>query len=165
MATKYKQTANSEYGVKETQEGRGKGVWLVAPPKKWLHCTMVLNNQASRRKSWATHSFTHTAHSFACSALLASLLRSAAANRLLTHSFTHSLTSSWESESLDAETFGTIVPKKWLHWGNKCVPQASLKTLNEKRDGEKYLRNEIEKEERKRTRPIAISRVRTQQQQ
>ena len=47
---------------------------------------MVKNNQESRRKYWATrssvHLFTHKAHSFACSAVLASLMHSAA----LTHS-------------------------------------------------------------------------------
>ena len=65
--------------------------------------TMVWNKQESRRKYWATRSsirsFARTAHSFACSGLLASLAPSAA----LTHSLTRSLRSlprSWESEFL-----------------------------------------------------------------
>ena len=49
---------------------------------------MVLNKQESRRKHWATCSpicsFAFTAHSFACSALPASLARSAALTRSLT---------------------------------------------------------------------------------
>ena len=52
---------------------------------------MVWNKQESRRKYWATRSsvrsFARTAHSFACSGLLASLAPSAA----LTHSLARSL--------------------------------------------------------------------------
>ena len=54
---------------------------------------MVENNQKSRSKYWATRSsvclFAHTAHSFACSELLASLARFAALTRLLARSLTH----------------------------------------------------------------------------
>ena len=57
-------------------------------------CTMAQNNQESSRKYWATRSsvrsFTRTAHSFACSALLASLARSAVLICSLAHSLTHS---------------------------------------------------------------------------
>ena len=73
-----------------------------------LNCTVVQNNQESRCKYWATrwsvHLFTHTAHSFSCSALLALLTRFACALRcahlftcLLACSF-RSLSHSWESE-------------------------------------------------------------------
>ena len=52
------------------------------------HFTMVDNSQEYRLQYWATrssvHSFARTAHSFACSGLLASLAPSAA----LTHSLT-----------------------------------------------------------------------------
>ena len=55
--------------------------------------TVVWKNQESRRKYWATRSsvrsFARTAHSLACSGLLASLAPSAA----LTHSLARSLTS------------------------------------------------------------------------
>ena len=51
-------------------------------------CTVGQNNQEYRLKYWATHSsvylFTSTAHSFACSALLALLARSAVLTRSLT---------------------------------------------------------------------------------
>ena len=53
-------------------------------------CTMGPNNQEYRLQYWATQSsvrsFARTAHSFACSALLASLARSAALTRLLARS-------------------------------------------------------------------------------
>ena len=62
------------------------------------HSAVIQNFSKSGRKYWATrssaHSFAHTSHSLACSALLASLARSAAlfrSHRLLTHS----LPSSW----------------------------------------------------------------------
>ena len=49
----------------------------AAPLVTRRECTVVWNNQESRRKYWATslsvRSFAHTAHSFACSALLAPL--------------------------------------------------------------------------------------------
>ena len=47
-------------------------------------------NHEYRLKYWATRSFARTAHSFACSGLLASLAPSAALTRSLAH-FTHSL--------------------------------------------------------------------------
>ena len=69
--------------------------------KRRSTCTVGQNNQKYRRKYWATRSsvrsFTRTAHSFACSGLLASLAPSAT----LTHSLTcslRSLPSSWESD-------------------------------------------------------------------
>ena len=59
--------------------------------------------QELRRKYWATRSsvrsFARTAHSFACSGLLASLAPSAALTRLLARSL-RSLPRSWESEFL-----------------------------------------------------------------
>ena len=65
--------------------------------------TMVWNKQKSRRKSWATRlsvrSFARTAHSFACSGVLASLAPSAALTRSLARSL-RSLPRSWESEFL-----------------------------------------------------------------
>ena len=64
---------------------------------------MVWINPESRRKYWATRSsvrsFARTAHSFACSRLLASLAPSAALTRLLARSL-RSLPRSWESEFL-----------------------------------------------------------------
>ena len=65
---------------------------------------MVDNSQEYRLKYWATRSsvrsFTRTAHSFACSRLLASLASSAALTRLLARSL-RSLPCSWVSELLD----------------------------------------------------------------
>ena len=65
--------------------------------------TMVQISQESRRKYWATRSsvrsFARTAHSFACSGLLASLAPSAALTRSLARSL-RSLPRSWESEFL-----------------------------------------------------------------
>ena len=62
--------------------------------------TVVWNSQKSRRKYWATRSsvrsFTRTAHSLACSRLLASLAPSAALTRSLARSL-RSLPRSWES--------------------------------------------------------------------
>merc|ERR1719259_67793 len=56
--------------------------------KQLCHRIMVQNNQKSRGKYWATRSsvrsFARTAHSFACSGLLASLAPSAALTRSLT---------------------------------------------------------------------------------
>ena len=56
---------------------------------------MLQNNQEYRRKRWATRSsvrsFARTAHSFACSALLALLAHSAALIHSLPRSLTHSL--------------------------------------------------------------------------
>ena len=53
--------------------------------------TVVQNNQESECKYWATRfsvpSFNRTTHLFACSAVLAFLMRSAALTHLLTHSF------------------------------------------------------------------------------
>ena len=70
---------------------------------------MVQNNQESRRKYWATGLsvclFARIAHSFACSTLLTSLMRSVA----LIHLLVQSLTSLWESERLNAGLFRTIV--------------------------------------------------------
>ena len=64
---------------------------------------MVENNQEYRLKYWATRSsirsFAHTAHSFACSGLLASLAPSAALTRSLARSL-RSLPCSWESDFL-----------------------------------------------------------------
>jgi hypothetical protein len=68
------------------------------------HSTVVWNKQESRRKYWATRSsvrsFARTAHSFACSGLLASLAPSAALTRSLARSL-RSLPRSWDSELLD----------------------------------------------------------------
>ena len=67
-------------------------------------CTMVWNKQESRRKCWVTHSyvrsFARTAHSFACSGLLASLAPSAALIRSLACSLRW-LPYSWETELLN----------------------------------------------------------------
>ena len=64
---------------------------------------MVQISEKSRRKYWATRSsvrsFARTAHSFACSGLLASLAPSAALTRSLARSL-RSLPRSWESEFL-----------------------------------------------------------------
>ena len=64
---------------------------------------MVDNSQEYRLKYWATRSsvcsFNRTAHSFACSGLLASLTLSAALTCSLAHSL-RSLPRSWESELL-----------------------------------------------------------------
>ena len=61
--------------------------------------TVVRNKQNSRRKYWVTRSsvrsFARTAHSFACSGLLASLMPSAALTRSLARSL-RSLPRSWE---------------------------------------------------------------------
>ena len=61
---------------------------------------MGQNNKESRLQFWAIRSsvcsFARTAHSFACSAMLASLARSAALTRSLAHSLRL-----WESERLD----------------------------------------------------------------
>ena len=62
--------------------------------------TVGQNNLVYRLKYWATRSFARTAHSFACSAVLALLARSAS----LTHSLARSLRSlphSWDSGWLD----------------------------------------------------------------
>ena len=71
------------------------GKCLVAFEKRrrlFAQRTMVQNNQESRRKHWAirssVHSFTHTTHSFACSALLALLTHSAAPIHSLAYSLT-----------------------------------------------------------------------------
>ena len=65
-----------------------------------LRSTVVQISQNSRRKYWATRSsvrsFARTAHSFACSGLLASLAPSAALTRSLARSL-RSLPRSWES--------------------------------------------------------------------
>ena len=65
--------------------------------------TVVWNRQEWRRKYWATRSsvrsFARTAHSFACSGLLALLAPSAALTRSLPRSL-RSLPRSWESEFL-----------------------------------------------------------------
>jgi len=65
---------------------------------------MVDNSQEYRLQYWATRSsvrsFARTAHSFACSGLLASLAPSAALTRSLARSL-RSLPRSWESELLD----------------------------------------------------------------
>ena len=67
---------------------------------RWRHHhTMVQKSQESRRKYWATCSsirlFACTAHSFACSLLLALLAHSAALICLIARSFTHALPSLW----------------------------------------------------------------------
>ena len=58
------------------------------------HCTVVQNSHESRRQYWATCfsvcSFTSTAQTFACSALFASLARSAALIRSLARLLAHS---------------------------------------------------------------------------
>ena len=68
-----------------------------------LPCTVVWNKQESGRKYLATRSsvrsFARTAHSFACSRLLAMLAPSAALTRSLARSL-RSLPRSWESEFL-----------------------------------------------------------------
>ena len=80
---------------------------------------MGLINQVSRKKYWATHSsvpsFARTAHSFACSGLLASLAPSASLTHLLAHSlsFAHYLArgtlSDWMSILSVFFLFSTIV--------------------------------------------------------
>ena len=69
---------------------------------------MGQNNQKYRLKYWATRSsvrsFARTAHSFACSALLALLVRLAALTHLLAHSLCL-LPRSWDSEWLDGYLF------------------------------------------------------------
>ena len=71
-----------------------------------IPCTVGQNNQESRLKYWATRSsvrsFARTAHSFACSGLLASLPLSAAPTRSLARSL-RSLSRSWESEFLTSQ--------------------------------------------------------------
>ena len=66
--------------------------------------TMVDNSQEYRLRYWATRSsiclFARTAHSFACSRLLASLAPSAALTRSLARSL-RSLLRSWERDWLD----------------------------------------------------------------
>ena len=66
-----------------------------------MQCTMVDNSQKLGCKYWATRSsirsFARTAHSFACSGLLASLTPSAALTRSLARSL-RSLPRSWDSE-------------------------------------------------------------------
>ena len=75
--------------------------------KKWvtIHFTVVQNEEKSRKKYWATHfsvcSFAHTAHSFACSALLTLLTLWASHAllpslvRLLAHPLTPELLGKW----------------------------------------------------------------------
>ena len=86
--------------------------------------TMVWNKQKSRRKSWATRlsvrSFARTAHSFACSGVLASLAPSAALTRSLARSL-RSLPRSWESEFLMSQnhlvlSHSAFVLPAWLYW-------------------------------------------------
>ena len=64
----------------------------IVESKMWGEGTVGQNNQEYRRKYWATRSsvrsFARTAHSFACSALLALLARSAALTRLFALSLT-----------------------------------------------------------------------------
>ena len=86
---------------------------------------MGQNKQKSRRRYWATRSsvrsFARTAHSFACSVLLASLARSAALSHLRARSL-HSLLSLWESEWLDGYLFCVfffILDQKALESGMK----------------------------------------------
>ena len=70
--------------------------WSAFPPE---HCTVVWYKQEQRRKYWATRSsvrsFARTAHSFACSGLLALLTPSAVLINLLARSLR-----SWDSEFL-----------------------------------------------------------------
>ena len=72
------------------------------------HFAMVENSQEYRLRYWATRSsvrsFAHTAHSFACSGLLASLAPSAALTRSLARSL-RSHPRSWDSEWLDGDFF------------------------------------------------------------
>ena len=87
--------------------GDGKGRYLTGemednnwrPAKR--HSTMVEDSQEYRLQYWATRSsvcsFARTAHSFACSRLLASLAPSAALTRSLARSL-RSLPRSWESD-------------------------------------------------------------------
>ena len=84
--------------------------------------SMVQNNRESRLQYWAICSsvctFANTAHSFACSTLLASQARSAVLTRLLARSLC-SLPRSWGSEWLDGHfscvffLFWTIVGSNW----------------------------------------------------
>ena len=82
---------------------------------------MGQKNQKSRWKYWATRlsvcSFAHTAHSFAWSTLLASLMRSTALTCLLARSLC-SFPSSWKSKWLDSFFF-------WVfsYSGPKCHEQ------------------------------------------
>ena len=76
---------------------------MKAPCRRSHQFTMVENRKEHRCKYWTTRSsvrsFARTAHSFACSGLLASLAPSAALTRSLARSLC-SLPRSWESEFL-----------------------------------------------------------------
>ena len=88
---------------------KNKTSWIFPRPSPTSSSlpTMVQNSQESRCKYWTTrlsvHSFTHTANSFACSSLLAFLVRCAALR--CAHSLTHSLPSSCDSEWFDGYFF------------------------------------------------------------
>ena len=72
-------------------------------------CTVVWNKQESRRKHWATRSsiplLANTAHSFACSALLPLLARSAVLIRLFTCSLSPELLGKWIAGCLKFRVF------------------------------------------------------------
>ena len=76
--------------VKTSTERIDRKTGVPSYKDKSLVSTVGQNNQESRQQYWATRSsvrlFARTAHSFACSALLASLARSTALTRSLTHS-------------------------------------------------------------------------------
>ena len=87
--------------------------------------TMVENRKEHRCKCWATRSpvrsFARTAHSFACSGLLALLAPSAALTRLLARSLC-SLPRSWESEFLMSQNdlvLSHSAPPRPRKWGRR----------------------------------------------
>ena len=85
----------------------------------WDTCTVGQNNQKYRLMYWATRpsvrSFPRTTHSFACSALLASLAGSAVLTRLLARSL-RSLLSSWNSELLMSQNDLILPHKNMVDW-------------------------------------------------
>ena len=82
---------------RDWDEGKGKAKWIVKPVSNpvSLQCIVGQNNQESRLEYWATRSsvrsFARTAHSFACSALVALLACSTALICLLACSLTPEL--------------------------------------------------------------------------
>ena len=93
-------------------------VVLFLPVLALSHFTMVQNNQEPRLKYWVTGSsvcsFARTAHSFACSALLALLARSAY--------FAHSLACG------TANDYMAILSVFFFHFGPKCIAKPVPRT-------------------------------------
>ena len=83
-------------------------IFLKPPARSHRLRTVGQNKQEYRLEYWATRSFVcsfaRTAHSFACSGLLASLVPSVVLTRSLARSFC-SLSRSWDSEWLDGYLF------------------------------------------------------------